>query len=70
MRNFGGLCLLVGVAGFLYFSSQMGSVPALPEGLGISESMEHAAGRYEIARYVSAFVGFVGVVLALFPKGR
>jgi hypothetical protein len=70
MRNLGGICVLLGIAGFVYFSSQLGSAAPLPEGLSIMESLQHPAGRYEVARYAAAFVAAFGFLMALFPKGR
>lgn len=70
MRNFGGILLVLGFVGFLYCSSEMSKYGPVPEGLTISESLEHPAGRYEIGRWASACAGFFGVLMAMFPKGR
>jgi hypothetical protein len=70
MRNFGGLLLVVGIVGFLYFSSQESKTGEVPEGKSISESLEYDAGRYEVARYVCAGIGAFGLLMTLFPKGR
>ena len=70
MRNFGGLLLVVGIVGFLYFSSQESKTGEVPEGKSISESLEYDAGRNEVARYVCAGIGAFGLLMTLFPKGR
>jgi hypothetical protein len=70
MRNLGGILLLVGIGGFIYCHSQLGAVGPLPEGLTISESLQYAAGRYEVGRYAAAFIAVFGFLLAMFPKGR
>jgi hypothetical protein len=70
MRNFGGICLLLGIAGFLYFSSLQSALPDLPANLSISQTLEYPAGRYEMGKYVAAIIGALGVLLALFPRGR
>jgi len=70
MRNLGGILLLVGVLGFLYTSGRVDEHEPVPPGLGISESLEYPAGRWELARYASAAAAGFGLLLALFPKGR
>jgi hypothetical protein len=70
MRNFGGLLLVLGVAGFLYASSRLSEAEPLAEGLSISESLKEPAGRWEMARYGSAALAGFGLLMAMFPKGR
>lgn len=70
MRNFGAILLLLGIAGFFYASSRLGEAEPLPEGLSISEGLQHPAGRWDVARYGCAAVGGFGLLMALFPKGR
>jgi hypothetical protein len=70
MRSFGGLLLIVGIAGFLYCGSQLASLEPVPEGLSLSGSFEHPAGRYELGRWVAACAAGFGFLMAMFPKGR
>jgi hypothetical protein len=70
MRNFGGILLLLGVLGFFYASARLSDLAPVPSGLGVSESLEYPAGRWELARYGCAIVGGFGLLMALFPKGR
>lgn len=70
MRNFGGLLLLLGVLGFFYASAQLGRFEPVPDGLSVSESLRYPAGRWELIRYGCAGAAGVGLLLALFPKGR
>jgi hypothetical protein len=70
MRNFGGILLVVGVAGFLYCGSQLSTHEPVPEGLTVVETLEHPAGRYETGRWASACAAGFGLLMAVFPKGR
>jgi hypothetical protein len=70
MRNFGGIMLVLGVLGFFYANGQKDKYPAVPEGLGVSESMAYPAGKWDVARYASAAVAGFGLLMAFFPKGR
>ena len=70
MRNFGGILLLLGILGFFYASSQMEKLDAVPAGVSVGESLEKPAGRWEMARYVCAGAAGIGLLLAMFPKGR
>jgi hypothetical protein len=70
MRNFGGILLLLGVLGFFYASSRLDEVEPLPPGVSVSEGLEQPAGRWELARYGCAGAAGIGLLLALFPKGR
>ena len=70
MRNFGAVLLLLGILGFFYSSSQLDVVEPLPEGLSISEGLKLPAGRWEMARYGCAAAAGVGLLMAMFPKGR
>lgn len=70
MRNFGAVLLLAGLFGFYYCSTRMTAAGPIPEGKSISESLEYEAGKWEIGRYVAAFLGGVGVLMAFYPKGR
>ncbi len=70
MRNFGGILLLLGILGFFYATSKTEELEPVPDGLGVRESLEYPAGRWEIARYAIAAVAGTGLILLLFPKGR
>jgi hypothetical protein len=70
MRNFGGILLLLGVLGFFYASTKLEDLEPLPQGASISEDLERPAGRWELTRYVCAGAAGIGLLLALFPKGR
>jgi hypothetical protein len=70
MRNFGAILLLAGILGFYYSSTRLEREAPLPEGLTVNESLELPAGRWEMARYASGGAAALGLLLALFPKGR
>lgn len=70
MRSFGGICILLGVAGFLYCSSVESGAGEMPDGLTVMQSLDYTAGRAELGKYVCAIVAASGVLLALFPRGR
>jgi len=70
MRNMGGLLMLVGALGFFYCSARLSNLEPVPAGKSVSESLQYAAGRLEVARYGAAIAGAMGLILALFPKGR
>jgi hypothetical protein len=70
MRNFGVVLLVLGILGFVHASSRLDEAGPLPDGLSVSESLRHPAGRWELARYGSAAAGGFGLLMALFPKGR
>jgi len=62
--------MLLGVLGFFYASSQLGSLEPVPQGLSVSESLQYPAGRWELVRYGCGGAAAVGLLMALFPKGR
>lgn len=70
MRNFGMILLLSGILGFAYASSRLGDLEPLPSGLTLSETLGQTAGRWTMVRYGCGGVAMVGLLLALFPKGR
>jgi hypothetical protein len=70
MRTLGGLLLLGGIIGFLYCSSQLSELQPVPEGVDLGRYLDYDAGKYELGRYASLVGAMVGLVLALFPKGR
>jgi hypothetical protein len=70
MRNFGGILLLLGILGFVYASQQLEKQEPIPSGVSVSEGLERPAGRWEIARYACAGAAGIGLLMALFPKGR
>jgi hypothetical protein len=70
VRNFGVFLLILGIAGFLISASQLSRLDPLPEGLSLRQSLDHAAGRWQLARYASVGVGAFGLLMTVFPKGR
>lgn len=70
MRNFGGVLLLLGALGFFVATQQLEEAAPVPAGLSLRETLEYPAGRWELARFGCALSAGVGVLLALFPKGR
>jgi hypothetical protein len=70
MRTLGGILLLGGLLGFFYCTSQLEGVEPLPEGMDVMESVRHPTGRYEVGRWAALCVAGIGVLLALYPKGR
>jgi hypothetical protein len=70
MRNTGVVMLLLGILGFFYCTGRLAEAPPVPEGLTVGESLEYAAGKWELARYACAVVGGFGLLMSFFPKGR
>ena len=70
MRSFGAVLLLLGILGFFYASSRLDAVEPLPQGLSVGEGVRLPAGRWQIARYGCGAVAGLGLLLAMFPKGR
>jgi hypothetical protein len=70
MRNLGGVLLLLGALGFFFCSARLSNMDPLPAGLSIGDSLRYTAGRFEVGRYVAAMAAGIGLILALFPKGR
>jgi hypothetical protein len=62
--------MLLGILGFLYCSSRLSETTPLPQGLSVSDGLDHPAGRWEMARYGSAAAAGFGLLMTLFPKGR
>jgi hypothetical protein len=70
MRTLGYLLLLAGIVGFFYCSAQMSELTPVAEGTALGDYVRTEAGRFELGRYLALMAGFIGVLLALFPKGR
>ncbi len=70
MRNLGGVLLLLGALSFFYCSARLSNLDPVPAGSSIGQSLGYPAGRFEVARYGAAMAAGIGVLLALFPKGR
>jgi len=70
MRSFGLIMLLLGIGGAIYCTSQLGQFPPLPPDLGIVESLDLPAGRWQTGQYACAAGAFFGFLMLLFPKGR
>jgi len=70
MRTLGALLLLVGIVGFFYCSSHLSGLESIPEGTSLGNYLQYDAGKFELGRYLALIVGFIGILLSLFPKGR
>jgi hypothetical protein len=70
MRTLGGLLLLIGAVGFFYCSSQLSELPPVPDGTSLGDYVRYESGKFELGRYVGMCAALVGILLALFPKGR
>jgi len=70
MRNLGGFLMFVGLFGFVYCTIERGKHEPVPAWVETMDALKYPAGRYDVGRYVAAVAGGVGVLLALFPKGR
>lgn len=70
MRNFGALLLLLCTVGFFYASSKLSEVEPLPSDIGVRQSLDYPAGRWEMARFGFAAGAGIGLVLALFVRDR
>jgi hypothetical protein len=70
MRNLGLALLVGGLSGFLYCSARLAGLEPPPAGVSAGDSLRHEAGRWELARYGTALVVLVGVVLPILPRGR
>lgn len=70
MRTIGALLVLAGIVGFFYCSSHLAGLESIPEGTSLERYLEYEPGKYELGRYLSLVGAFIGVILAMFPKGR
>ena len=70
MRTVGFVLMAAGIIGFLYCSSQLSSLEPMPAGVALGDYMRYEAGKLELGRYAAAMGGFIGLLLAFFPKGR
>lgn len=70
MRSFGLVLLVGGIFGFIYSGDALRKHGSVPEGVSMSQSLEYAAGRWEVARFACAAGAGLGLLLAIFPKGR
>lgn len=70
MRNFGLVLMLAGALAFFFATEQVAVVGPVPQAESLSETLAHPAGRWEMLRYAAATAAGVGLLLALFPKGR
>ena len=70
MRNFGAILLVLGILGFFYATSRLGEMEPLPEGLSVAEGLREPAGRWDMTRYGCAAAAGLGLLMAMFPKGR
>jgi hypothetical protein len=70
MRNFGLLLMVVGVATYLYCTSQMSGLQPLGENADLADYFRNAAGRFELGRFAGAGAALIGILMAFFPQGR
>jgi hypothetical protein len=70
MRRSGLILLFGGILAFLYCTSRLSELPPVPAGVELGDYLRYEAGKWELARYVSAGLAGLGFLLALFPKGR
>jgi hypothetical protein len=70
MRSTGMIFLFGGIILFLYCTSRLSALPPVPAEVDIGDYLRYEAGKWEMGRYVSAGLAFVGFLLAMFPKGR
>ena len=71
MRNVGAIFILIGIIGFLYAGAQLEKLEPVPAGTSVEDGLRYyPAGRWEIVRYAAAGSVGLGLLLAMFPKGR
>jgi hypothetical protein len=70
MRNFGIVAFVLGVLLFIYAGDQEKGYESVPAGETAFESLDYPAGRWQMARYGGAALAGLGVLMAMFPKGR
>lgn len=70
MRNLGLVLLAVALFGFFYCSTRLAGLEPVPPGTELGDYLRHDAGRWELGRYGAAILGLIGLLLALFPRGR
>jgi hypothetical protein len=70
MRNLGGILLLLGILGFFYASSQLSDREPSPQDASMRATLEDPTARWEMVRYGCAAAGVLGLIMALFPRGR
>jgi hypothetical protein len=70
MRQLGFILILAGVGAFLYASSNLETAPPRDPGMTLTQEMASPGGRLEMLRYAGAGGAFLGILLAMFPKGR
>ena len=70
MRNLGAILLLAGIIGFFYCSTHLSGLEGIPEGTSLGDYVRYDAGKLELGRYLSLIAAMIGLILALFPKGR
>lgn len=70
MRSSGLILLFGGIIAFLYCTSRLSQLPPVPAEVELGDYLRYEAGKWELGRFVSAGLAFIGFLLALFPKGR
>jgi len=70
MRNAGLIMLLTGLLAFFYCSVRLSELEPMAAEASLGDYLHNDAGRFELGRYAAGGVGMIGLLLALFPKGR
>jgi hypothetical protein len=70
MRNFGFILILVGIAGFVYCTSEMKGLEPLAADADLGDYFRNMAGRLELGRFAAAGAALIGLIMAFFPQGR
>jgi hypothetical protein len=70
MRTFGYVLLIAGCFAAYQCHQRMQSLPPLPEGYNIEQSLSTDRGKMEVGRFAGAAVAAIGLVLAFFPEGK
>jgi hypothetical protein len=70
MRTLGAVLVVLGIVGFVLASDQIEKMGPPAYELELGEYLRHPTGRMELLKYGAAVTGAVGLLLALYPKGR
>ena len=70
MRNLGLIFLFGGILVFFYCTTQLSGLDPVPAQATLGQYFDYPAGRFEIGRYAAVCVAGIGLLLALFPRGR
>ncbi len=70
MRTFGAVLVVLGIVGFIFASDQIEKLGPPAYELELSQYLRHPTGRMELLKFGSAVTGAIGLLFALYPKGR